>query len=291
MLASRHLIERGNNLFAPFVRSSLAGPQANVSPALTGYEETIGATDGEVVDHLLAVSHAPRYATDNSSALRQDWPRIPLPQDADQLRRSADLGHQLAALLDPEQPVPGVTTGVRPELRGIGRLATVDGSQITGVDDLALTVGWGSGGNGRPVMPGRGRVVERPYTREERDRLAQWGDPLGTGQSAAFALLGAGTRDVFLNDRVCWSNVPDRVWSYTIGGYQVIKKWLSYREQRVLGRDLTLDEVRYVEQMVRRIAAILLLGPRLDASYHAIAAEPYPWPTSSAGTGQQRFTW
>ncbi len=263
----------------------------NLSDQAIAYLRAIESDAKSLTLHATAVLSSPFYLNDAIAIKRHDWPRIPLPQDADQFRRSADLGHQLAALLDPEQPVPGVTTGVRPELRGLGRLATVDGSQITGVDDLALTVGWGSGGNGRPVMPGRGRVVERPYTHDERDRLAQWGDPLGTGQSAAFALLGDGTHDVFLNDRVCWSNVPDRVWSYTIGGYQVIKKWLSYREQRVLGRDLTLAEVQYVEQMVRRIAAILLLGPQLDASYHAIAADPYPWPTSSAGTGQQRFSW
>jgi hypothetical protein len=27
-----------------------------------------------------------------------------------------------------------------------------------------------------------------------------------------------------------WRNVLARVWGYYIGGYQVIKKWLSYRE-------------------------------------------------------------
>jgi hypothetical protein len=291
LAASRHLIERGANYFAPFIRSSLTGDHANVSAALQKYEARVGTTGGAIVDHILAISYAARYANDNRSVLRQDWPRIPLPNDPELLQHSADLGRQLAALLDPEQPVLGVTTRLRPELRGPGELATVDGSQINGTDDLALTVGWGSGGNGRPVMPGRGRTVARPYTAGERDRLARWGDPLGTGESAVFALLGESTRDVFLNDRVCWSNVPDRVWAYAIGGYQVIKKWLSYREQRVLGRDLTLDEALYVGEMVRRIAAILLFGPQLDASYHAIAADPYPWPRLPVGTGQQRFTW
>ena len=57
------------------------------------------------------------------------------------------------------------------------------------------------------------------------------------------------------------------MWSYTIGGYQVIKKWLSYRERPLLGRDLTPDEARYVTEMARRIAAILLLEPALDANY------------------------
>jgi hypothetical protein len=38
----------------------------------------------------------------------------------------------------------------------------------------------------------------------------------------------------------------------------------------VLGRDLTLDEARDVQRMARRIAAILLLGPALDASYRIV---------------------
>jgi hypothetical protein len=36
--------------------------------------------------------------------------------------------------------------------------------------------------------------------------------------------------DVYLNDVAYWKGIPARVWDYTIGGYQVIKKWLSYRD-------------------------------------------------------------
>ncbi len=61
-----------------------------------------------------------------------------------------------------------------------------------------------------------------------------------------------------------------RVWEYTLGGYQVLKKWLSYREEPLLGRPLREDEARYFSQVVRRIAAIRRLGPALDASYGAI---------------------
>ena len=37
------------------------------------------------------------------------------------------------------------------------------------------------------------------------------------------------------------------------------------------GRSLSADEVREVRDMARRIAALLLLGPVLDASYAACA--------------------
>ena len=35
-------------------------------------------------------------------------------------------------------------------------------------DDFAMTAGWGHFGQGEAVMPGQGRVVERPYTTDER---------------------------------------------------------------------------------------------------------------------------
>ena len=55
--------------------------------------------------------------------------------------------------------------------------------------------------------------------------------------------------------------MPTSVWCYTIGGYQVIKKWLSYRERALLGRDLKPEETHYVTEMVRRIAALVLRAP------------------------------
>ena len=207
-------------------------------------------------------------------------------------QRKTKNGRRVGPTRGRRKPVDGVTVGRVPAvLRQLGQIATVDGGQINADTDLAVTAGWGSGGNGKPVMPGRGRVIERPSTAEERAALAAWGDPLGIGQSAAFALLGEETRDIFLNERVCWRNVPERVWRYTMGGYQVIKKWLSYREQRVLGCDLTLAEAQEVTEMIRRIAAILLLGPELDASYRAIAADPYPWPRSSGAARQGALVW
>jgi len=81
-----------------------------------------------------------------------------------------------------------------------------------------------------------------------------------------------------LNDRAYWKNVPANVWEYYIGGYQVIKKWLSYREQELLGRALRGEEAREVTNMVRRLAAIVLLHPALDDNYRRVKARAFPWP-------------
>src|SRR5688572_28449504 len=76
-----------------------------------------------------------------------------------------------------------------------------------------------------------------------------------------------------------------RFWDYTLGGYQVLKKWLSYRERSILGRGLTVDEVAHVRDTARRIAALLLLGPDLGANYAAVTTDPYPWaPPGTGGT-------
>ena len=56
-----------------------------------------------------------------------------------------------------------------------------------------------------------------------------------------------------------------------------MKKWLSYRERPLLGRALTLDELTEVMHMTRRIAALLLLQPALDANYQAVKAAAYVW--------------
>lgn len=87
--------------------------------------------------------------------------------------------------------------------------------------------------------------------------------------------------DVALNDAWVWENVPVPVWEYTIGGYQVMKKWLSYREFGVLGRALTLDEAREVSRMARRLAELVLLGPDLDASYARVQGDVWAWAPSA----------
>ena len=64
---------------------------------------------------------------------------------------------------------------------------------------------------------------------------------------------------LYLNDRAYWRNVPAAVWNYKLGGYQVLKKWLSYRERAILDRPLKPDEVHHFTNTARRITAILLL--------------------------------
>ena len=72
-----------------------------------------------------------------------------------------------------------------------------------------------------------------------------------------FVLVGADT----LGKPTTLENVPAAVWAYKLVGYQVLKKWLSYRERRVLDRALTHQEVQRFTEIARRIAAMLTTAP------------------------------
>ncbi|MDR3460100.1 MAG: hypothetical protein P4N60_21955 [Verrucomicrobiae bacterium] len=182
--------------------------------------------------------------------MRQDWPRVPLPKSREVLLASAKLGRQIAALLNTETPVDGVAKGKpRPELKTIAEL------NCSGEVNLKMTAGWGHAGQNGVTMPGKGKLVSAN---------------LPAGSDAK--LPWSGTHDVYLNESACWKDIPMEVWDYTIGGYQVIKKWLSYREFELLGRALTPDEAREVTHMARRIAALILLQPELDKNYQAVKA-------------------
>jgi len=63
-------------------------------------------------------------------------------------------------------------------------------------------------------------------------------------------------------------------------GYQVIKKWLSYREKKLLGRSMKMEEVEYLTEMARRLAAIVLLQPKLDENYRTVKSNTYLWPAA-----------
>ena len=301
-LGCRHIIERGANMFPLLLRgwSEKGGVFAdearamrrvgdrfvNLSDAALFYLNSLGsvADAPHLFHHAAAVLHAPAFAEDNSGSLRQDWPRIPLPASRDALLASADLGRQVAALLDTETPVDRVTAGKpRPELKGIGVVARVGGGSLTAAE-LEVTARWGVAGKGGVCMPGKGKLNARAYTDDERTALREGAAALGLDESAALACLGEKTFDVYLNEAAYWRNVPARVWSYTLGGYQVVKKWLSYREKALLGRGLTGEEATEVRNMVRRIAALLLLHPALDANYRAVKADPYLWPRAAVSS-------
>jgi hypothetical protein len=284
--------EKQNALFSEREIQDLT-PTANLSPNARTYLAALGLADPDadadtaalIWMHALAVGYAPVYLTENTDGIRQDWPRVPLPDTAEALNHSARLGRQVAALLDPENPVPGVTAGaIRPEIKVLAVISREGGGPLNpDAGDLALTVGWGHGGKDGITMPGKGKAVKRDYTPEELAAIREGAQAQGLTVEAALAHLGETTYDIYLNEVAYWRNIPEKVWNYYIGGYQVIKKWLSYREQTLLGRPLTPAEVEEVTHMARRLAAIVLMEPALNANYQRVKSNSYPWSAQKVG--------
>ena len=261
-VGARHMIERGTNWFPAWLRES-GQQKANLKQAkfagertIQHYLDSVGASVEDLFHHVLATLHDPAYLVANAGALRMEWPRIPLPDwpdgeakgAAEALARSAKHGRSIAALLDSGAHIPGITLApLKPEFAKIAVPATVSGRNMTD-EDLAVTSGWGHFGKGDAVMPGQGRAGQRGLSSDERANLGE-----------TIPALGETTFDIHLNGEAFWRNVPADVWNYSLGGYQVLKKWLSYREHTVLGRPLRDEEVRHFSDTARRIAAILAL--------------------------------
>jgi hypothetical protein len=278
---------------APAYKADEQKTSANLSASARAYLAKLGiANSDDDVDtaaliwmHTLAIGFSPAYLAENTDGVRENWPRIPLPDAKNFLLASAELGKKVAAFLNTETAVAGIDAGkIHPELVKIAVVTRLTKQPL----NLSLTARWGHAGKDGVTMPGKGKLETRAYTAEELAALSGGASVLASRSTddktarqeprpTVTNLLGQSTHDVFLNDTTCWRNVPEKVWDYTIGGYQVIKKWLSYREHELLGRALTPDEAREVTHMARRIAALILLQPELDKNYQAVKAATFDW--------------
>lgn len=201
-----------------------------------------------------AILHAPRYQAEHKSALSADWAHLPIAKDVTLFDRLATAGEQVTRLLDAARDADDVVGAVvgADRARVLGPLKRMDGKQVR-LDDLKVTVTYWGGG--------KGRWKARPFMAEELaapDYGEAWGERTG---------------DLFLNDDAYFSNVPELVWSYQLGGYPVLKKWLGYRQaDRREGRPLSDDERQWFRQIIQRVAALLALGPALNELYEQTAA-------------------
>ena len=266
-----HVHERGSVVFPRQTHGSdlLSDSDANLPEAtwrilrdhfgLTGErrDDSARALVGRLFRVIFAVLHAPSYQAEHKSALSADWAHVPIPRDAKLLDRLAAAGEQITRLLDSGRDAGDVIKAVigADRARALGQLKRTDARQVR-ADDLKVTVTYWGGG--------KGRWKPRAFTAEELPATEfgkAWGERTG---------------DLFVNDHTYFSDVPELVWNYQLGGYPVLKKWLGYRQaDRRDGKPLTDDERRWFREVIQRIAALLALGPALDALYQEAAANAF----------------
>ena len=70
---------------------------------------------------------------------------------------------------------------------------------------------------------------------------------------------------IHINQAQCFKPVPPSIWEFHIGGYQVLRKYLTSRK----GRRLTLDEIRHVGKVADSLAFTIDQMATIDTAYRA----------------------
>ncbi len=68
-----------------------------------------------------------------------------------------------------------------------------------------------------------------------------------------------------INAAQCFKPVPQEVWDFHIGGYQVLSKYLKSRK----GRTLSLDEITHISAVANSLAFTIVQMQRIDEAYLA----------------------
>lgn len=200
----------------------------------------------DVLAYAYAVLNAPAYRTRYAQQLRAEHPRVPLPPDAALFAALARHGHRLVALHTDDPDSPPDIRAVNYPLRGTDRIERLTAT----TKPPRWTPPGHPGPDGEPAERGRLWLQLHPRPADGPDRMpAQYVD-----------------------------GVSEAVWQYTVGGHQVLHKWLRAREGRVLAAPDLARLRRIVAAITETLAVQAQIEP-LAADLLALAvAEPLPGP-------------
>jgi type I restriction-modification system DNA methylase subunit len=216
--------------------------------------------------HCMTILFTNTYIRENKVNLLINFPRVPLPNSKDLLEKSASLGAKLMQILDTDTKLEHNNFDL---IKEIGVISSSTNSSVL-ENNLFVDGSWGTKTKGG-VMPGHGTVVERPFNQTERNCFVL----LGLSEELIEEYFGKTTFDIYMNTEVFWKNIPSKIWNFHIGGYQVLKKWLSYRERLIIDRNLSKEEVREFGNIAKRLGQLILLQSDLNNNYQNIKANTY----------------
>jgi hypothetical protein len=111
-------------------------------------------------------------------------------------------------------------------------------------------------------------LVQAHLLRElPRRRLAEYH---GQGSHTVEAVrYSPAEQAIWINKAQSFKPVPQSVWNFRVGGYQVLDKYLKSRR----GRALSLDEINHVARVADSLAFTIDLMAKIDAAYRAAFPE------------------
>lgn len=220
---------------------------ANFAPSfLNALQATLGAVPSnwrpedpaaplhaeKIFNYLYAVLHSPVYRQRYAAFLRTDFPRIPIPASRAVFDALAQLGAQLVQWHLLEHPA----------------------AQAIGGGSSLLPAGKGA----HPRWFGTDFSLQK--VGEKSKSLA---DLSGTDDQVG---------KVFINATSGFADVRQSVWQHTIGGYQVLHKWLD--DRRKAGRSLSHDDITHWLRVYAALDATQTLMQQVDEAIEAHGGWP-----------------
>ena len=223
-------------------RLVLEDSSVNLPPSVLTLLRVFDTTPDHIFHYIYAVFHSPTYRTRYAEFLKIDFPRLPLTSSLELFRDLARLGGELVALHLVEAPAQQALSARYDTAARAWRYEVAQGQRLP----VALSF---TG----PESPVVAKVAWSDDT--------VWIDALKPKKGAA---------DATVTSTVGFRGVPQVVWSFHIGGYQVCAKWLKDRKGRVLSPD---DIAHY-----HRIVIALHETIRLMAEIDLVIAAHGGWP-------------
>lgn len=222
----------------------------NLTPAEYRPEDPTAPLHAEKIFHYLyAVLHSPSYRQRYAAFLRTDFPRIPIPGSRQLFDALAQLGSELVQwhLLEHADAMK-ICASVGD---GAGVTVQVDINPCWFGTDFSLV-----------------KVAEKSRALAEVTPLTS-GGPVGK---------------VFVNATSGFANVRQPVWQHTIGGYQVLHKWLD--DRRKAGRSLSQDDITHWLRVYAALQATQTLMRQVDEAIVANGG----WPGTAGASSSSAFS-
>lgn len=199
----------------------------------------------DVFHYIYAVLNSPTYRERYADFLKIDFPRVPTTSDKKLFANLANLGRELCALHLMEFEV--VRTGGASASMPADAEACVPPTYPTNTSFPVAGSNEVAKGYPRFIVDAAScRVVHEQSTRSDATRME------------AASTLGR----VHINKTQYFEGVPEFIWNFTIGGYQVCEKWLKDRR----GRTLSLDDVRHYQKIIVALQRTVELMKEIDGT-------------------------
>ena len=187
----------------------------------------LGVSCHDILHYIYAILHSPTYRVRYKEALRQEFPRIPIPGGIDQFYALTKLGDTIAALHLLKTSMIGcpIDTYIGPKSPAVGR------------------VGWSDG----TVWLNAGKTNAHEGNRATR------------------------------SGSIGFHGVPEEVWDFHIGGYQVCHKWLKDRK----GRTLSDEDIAHYQKIVVALNETIRIMGEIDEVIEEYGGWPGAFQTES----------